>query len=223
MLRKLTKKILEVTYKPLILSYLKKERRFRYRKLHFVVYPGIFHPLFFNSSLILAKFITKKPLAGQKVLEIGSGSGFISVLMAQKGALVTAIDLDPLAVENTIANSKLNNLTINCFQSDLLQNVPVGDFRYIIINPPYYPQNPTKNQDLAWYCGQNFEYFRGLFVQLIPYYKSETEIFMILSQDVNVSYINSLAGEQQQQLSKVATVFKGLERNSIYQLSLLPS
>ena len=54
------------------------------------------------------------------VLEIGCGSGIISLHLAQKGNEVTAVDINPKAVEATKFNAKDINLDIEVLKGNLL-------------------------------------------------------------------------------------------------------
>ncbi len=79
---------------------------------------------------------------GEKTVEIGPGLGFLTELLVAKGALVTAIELDPYCV-NELAKLSLPNLTI--IESDFLRtdlnsilNAPtkvVGNIPYNITTP----------------------------------------------------------------------------------------
>ncbi|TVR78674.1 MAG: 50S ribosomal protein L11 methyltransferase [Saprospirales bacterium] len=57
---------------------------------------------------------------GKRVLDLGCGSGILSIAAEKLGAAeVTAIDHDPLSVENTMENTHLNNCSrIRSFQGD---------------------------------------------------------------------------------------------------------
>lgn len=63
--------------------------------------------------------------AGQEVIDVGCGSGILSVAAAKLGAgRIEAIDIDRLAVESTEANLALNGLSgaVSVRQGDLLQH-----------------------------------------------------------------------------------------------------
>jgi release factor glutamine methyltransferase len=75
----------------------------------FVVYPNVFSPKYFNDTAIYAKNLPVRD--GEKFLEIGSGTGVISIIAAYKGAdKVVAIDINPDAVSNTKKNIELHNM-----------------------------------------------------------------------------------------------------------------
>ena len=50
---------------------------------------------------------------GVRLLDVGCGSGALSVVAARSGAAVTAIDIDPAAVEATIANAAANGVDVD--------------------------------------------------------------------------------------------------------------
>lgn len=72
-----------------------------------------------------------------RVLEIGCGSGLVALCWAKKNN-VTAVDINPLAVQCCKYNAGKNNLYVDCFQSDLFSKVS-GTFDAILFNPPYLP------------------------------------------------------------------------------------
>jgi release factor glutamine methyltransferase len=134
-------------------------------------------------------------LKSKTVFELGAGSGLISVYCAKQSASVTASDINPTAVENIHKNAELNNVKLEVIESDLFDGIEVRKFEYIIINPPYFPKNPKNEKELAWFCGNDFEYFKKLFAQINNYKTKETFALMILSEDCDLQRITSIANE----------------------------
>jgi len=99
--------------------------------------------------------------AGEKVLEIGSGSGIVSIHCALEGAKVTAVDISEKAVEATWQNAKRCAVSsrIKTLQSDLFSSVGQERFNVIIFNPPYLVSEPDKKGiegvEMAWEGGEN--------------------------------------------------------------------
>ena len=91
-----------------------------------------------EDSLLIAKVLENTDVKGKTVLEIGCGSGFLSVLLAKKGASVTAVDISEEAVETTKTNAETNGTKITILKSDLFSSVG-GKFGLIVFNPPYLP------------------------------------------------------------------------------------
>ncbi|MFB6292223.1 MAG: 50S ribosomal protein L11 methyltransferase, partial [Candidatus Nanohaloarchaea archaeon] len=52
-----------------------------------------------EDTFLLKEHVEKLELEGEKVLEIGTGSGIIAVTAAEKGAKVVATDVNPDALE----------------------------------------------------------------------------------------------------------------------------
>ena len=60
-----------------------------------------------DSFLIADNLNTKK---GEKVLEIGTGSGILAILAAKMGSRVTAVDINEDAIEGAAKNAKKNDV-----------------------------------------------------------------------------------------------------------------
>jgi len=56
---------------------------------------------------------TIKDVEGKRLLDLGCGNGEISIYFANKGALVTAIDLSEAAVSNTLKSAELNKVEVD--------------------------------------------------------------------------------------------------------------
>lgn len=155
--------------------------------------PGVFHPGFFSSTVMLLDFLCEQKIAGQSLIEVGCGTGLISIIASKAGAEVTAIDLSTKAIENTTRNVALNNTNLNIVQSDLFRNVDSRKFDWVMINPPYYPQRPSSEENFAWYCGEQFEYFQRLFSELKNFIHQQTRVIMVLTKGCDLERIFSIA------------------------------
>ena len=95
--------------------YLRKPREFNYGTLKACGRSWSFSSWFFFSTRYILEFLNNESLGGQRFLEVGCGSGIISILAAQKGAEVTAIDINRKAVTNTIENAVRNNVKFRLY------------------------------------------------------------------------------------------------------------
>lgn len=179
----------------LVRWYLSKKRSYRHEDLTIEVLPGVFHPGLFFSTKMLLRYIAGQSLKGTSVLELGAGTGMISLQAASMGAGATATDISPLAVRNIYLNAIANKATVTIIQSDLFDNIPPQKFNWIFINPPYYAKKPRRPEDYAWFCGEQHEYFTALFAQLPPYITSETQVIMVLSQVCDLQTIFRIASQ----------------------------
>ena len=87
-----------------------------------------------DDSLLMISAVNPRP--SQSVLEMGTGSGIISLHCAKLGCKVTAADISEKALGCAKNNAKINNLDIQFIQSDLFSNI-TEEFDTIIFNPPY--------------------------------------------------------------------------------------
>lgn len=184
--------------------YLSKPREFSFKSVRISVSPGVFHPGFFFSTRFILDFLDSQDLDGKKLLDLGCGSGMISIYSRRRGAIVTAVDLNTKAVQNTIENCMRNNVEISVFASDLFSRIPRTLFEWIVINPPYYPADPRNEEENAWTCGQNHEYFEGLFHQLGSYVSSESKILMVLSDVCDLKTIFRIAASNNFRFEKIS-------------------
>ncbi len=90
----------------------------------------------------------------EKVLEIGCGSGIISLHCGAEGCYVLAVDKDERALENTRTNAKQNDIEIEIRRSDLFSKVDLERWDVIIFNPPYLPLEKGLPRDERWDGGE---------------------------------------------------------------------
>jgi len=212
------KKIIHYTWRPYILYYLRKDRTITINGMSLLVKQGVFHPRFFFSSLILLNFISKKTLQHKSLLELGAGAGMLSVFAAKQGASVTASDISLKAVDNIIFNAEQHQVKIQVIHSNLFERIPQTVFDYVLINPPYYKRKPVTESDHAWYCGENLEYFNGLFSGLARYVDDNSQVYLILSSDCDLEGISHLASVHFFRMELVESQKKWWEWNFIYRI-----
>lgn len=108
-----------------------------------------------EDSYLLEKFLEELDLEGKKVLDMGTGSGILAVKAAEKGADVTAADINSEAVEEARENVIQEGLEdrIDFVQSDLFENID-RTFDLITFNPPYLPGEKGVGDEEIWHGGE---------------------------------------------------------------------
>lgn len=95
------------------------------------VFPDVYKPL--ENEYACADYCRE----GDRMLDLGCGSGVGAVFCAPKVRELVAVDINPSAVRNTELNCRLNGLkNVAVKQSDMFSGVE-GKFDLILANPPY--------------------------------------------------------------------------------------
>ncbi|MDU8886442.1 methyltransferase [Yeosuana sp. MJ-SS3] len=218
-MRKFFKKISNPFFQWWFKKYYSKPRSFKYENISITIAPRVFSPQYTFSTKILLKYLDTLDLDGKTLLELGCGSGIISLFASKKRANVTATDINKTALAYLKSSAKANQLEIEILYSDLFENLKNKMFDYIIINPPYYPRTPKSVEESAWFCGPNFEYFQKLFNQLQFRITNKSNCFMILSEDCNIEKIQTIANSNNLDLNIIKVEKNFWETNYIFKVS----
>ena len=73
-----------------------------------------------------------------RALDLGTGTGYIGLYLAQRGWNVDAVDISPRALELARHNAELNGLHVQVYASDLLKQAQ-DKYDVITFNPPLRP------------------------------------------------------------------------------------
>lgn len=103
----------------------------------YIINKDVFNPKLYLTSSLMAKQINVNP--EHDVLDVGTGSGVLAIVAAQKAKKVIATDINPKAVQCTKENIKNNNLkNVKVYQGNLFSPLkPKDKFDVILFNPPY--------------------------------------------------------------------------------------
>ena len=100
---------------------------------------GVWSPTSQDYVNLFARYLDSVTLTGP-ALDIGSGTGVLSFLLASKGLSVTAIDSSRVAVECTRINAvSLGFENIEALLGDVTQSLDLKQFKVIVTNPPWLP------------------------------------------------------------------------------------
>jgi len=129
----------------------------------FFIEDGVLIPRPETEILVQKALDTLKDIQNPKVVEVGVGSGIISIMLAISipNIQIIAVDINKKALELAQKNAKYHNVQdkITFVKSDLFDEVDVSGFDMCISNPPYIaddfklPKNVTYEPSTALFGG----------------------------------------------------------------------
>ncbi len=102
-----------------------------------MTHPEVYAPA--EDTWLLLRAAGKECRDGERVLEIGCGSGAVSAALCQR-ARVLATDINPYAVQAA------RDLGVEVVRTDLFAGI-CGEFDLVLFNPPYLPTAPCERMD----------------------------------------------------------------------------
>lgn len=66
-----------------------------------------------ETTVACLRALDEVPVDGRRVLDLGTGTGVLAIVAAQRGARVVAVDVDPLAVQAATVNAERNRTRID--------------------------------------------------------------------------------------------------------------
>lgn len=159
------------------------------KELNIEILNGVYKPS--DDTFLLLRTIELE--GKEKVLEIGCGTGFISLHCKDLGCQVVAVDKNYDAVKNTKINSKKNELRLDVRKSDLFSAVDETDWDVMIFNPPYLPQKENLQQDDRWDGGKKgYETIDRFLKDAKKYLKEKGKIYICFSSLAENNMINRM-------------------------------
>ena len=93
-----------------------------------------------EDSFLLLRAALREVRPGDRVLEVGTGSGYIAAGLVDRAAMVVATDINPHAAASARARG------VEVVRTDMAAGIS-GPFDLILFNPPYLPTAPEERID----------------------------------------------------------------------------
>lgn len=186
--------------------YPAKPKVFTYKNVSVSIHPEVFSPIGDEASMLLLDYVDAQDLAHKTVLDLGCGSGIVSVLAASKGALVTASDINETAIQMLAEKARSEALNIISVYSNLFEN-HTFHFDYIFIHPPLMANTA------------HFQaFYNTLFGQLYTRGVSDAKVVMVISDDNDFQSVQREVETHQLQLHPLQRIKKGKSTTGLFQV-----
>jgi len=101
-----------------------------------------------EDSRLLASVAVERVDAADRVLDVGTGSGYVAArIAAETGASVCASDVNPHACRRARANAREEGIDLPVVRGDLTRPFRAGSFDRVVFNPPYLPADSDAARD----------------------------------------------------------------------------
>jgi HemK-related putative methylase len=137
-----------------------------------IVDQGVYHTS--GDSELMAECV--RISADDEFLEVGCGTGVVSIALAKQARRGTAVDINARAVENTRRNAEANDVSnLTVLESNVFEKVE-GTFDVIVCNPPYTNHDARDPIDRMFWDPQD-EMKRAFFERVGDYLKPDGRIY----------------------------------------------
>jgi release factor glutamine methyltransferase len=170
------------------------EQTFDYLGMCIVVPPGVMPVT--RMSHLLGEAVLAEVRAGDKVLDMGTGSGANAILAATRGAEVLAVDINPVALKAAVANVERNGVAglVHVRQSDVFSEVD-GAFDLIVFDPPYRWFRPRDLLEAAM-TDEGYRSMTAFFRQARRHLSPIGRMLIAFGTSGDLGYLKNLATEQ---------------------------
>ena len=133
---------------------------------------------------------------GERVLDMGTGSGVNAILAATKGAQVLAVDINPQAVEAARANAEENGVAhmVEVRVSDVFSEVE-GRFDVIVFDPPFRWFRPRSLLEAAM-TDEGYRAMTTFFRDARQYLADGGRMLIFFGTSGDLGYLQSLHEEE---------------------------
>ena len=165
----------------------------RYLGLTLVI-PPLVHPIT-KMSHLLGEAVLAEVREGDRVLDMGTGCGVNAILAASKSVDVTAVDVNPHALDAARANAARNGVAdrVTVRHSDVFSDVD-GAFDLIIFDPPFRWFTPRDFVEAAMADG-NYRALTTFFREARDHLTAGARMLMFFGTSGDLPYLRRLADE----------------------------
>ncbi|MCK5047058.1 MAG: methyltransferase [Candidatus Heimdallarchaeota archaeon] len=151
-----------------------------------------------EDSFLLAENV--HDLTNEKVLEVGSGSGYVSLYLAKKfpRADFFCVEINHIAANATKKNAKQNSVNLEVLCSDLFTSLHAKEnnlqfFDIVLFNSPYLPVKDFGLLEQAWSGGIDGLDVVKPFLKALPFFlKNNGSCYLVVSSKTNLALLENM-------------------------------
>jgi ribosomal protein L11 methyltransferase len=88
-----------------------------------------------ETTLLMAQALFNEKISGSDVLDMGTGTGVLAIICSKlKAKNILAIDLDPIAVQNTRDNLVVNNINTITVKEGNSSLININEYDFVLAN-----------------------------------------------------------------------------------------
>ncbi|HUT80565.1 MAG TPA: HemK2/MTQ2 family protein methyltransferase [Candidatus Bathyarchaeia archaeon] len=158
-----------------------------------------------------------------KILELGSGTGYVSIYLAKKFPIAEYFtsDINSTATKCTKLNAFYNTVDLHIVNCDLFSSfIRIKPyFDVILFNSPYLPVNEKSDLAKAWSGGGGGLEIIRLFISNLPLFlKPNGRCYLVVSSYTNIQGMISLINDINYSFDLIDSVIEGREKILLYLL-----
>ncbi len=183
------------------------------------IFEDVYDPA--EDSFLLAENICINSDA--KILEVGSGSGYVSIYLSKKypSAEIFSLDINFSATKCTLQNISRNSVELHVINSDLFSSFEnlIPFFDIILFNSPYLPVSEDNTLAKAWSGGiDGLTVIREFLFNLSDYLKPTGSCYLVVSSYTDLIGLISIINEINFNYEIIDSVSEGGEKILLYLL-----
>ena len=134
---------------------------------------------------------------GDRVLDVGTGSGINAIVASRRSTAVVAVDNNPLAVECAGLNARRNGVAdrIAGLESHLFRAVD-GRFDLIVFDPPFRWFQPRDLIEAA-ITDENYESLTRFISDVRDYLRDDGRVLIHFGTSADLAYLHELIDEEE--------------------------
>lgn len=170
-----------------------------------------------DTELLLAAVAKEDSLAGERALDLGTGSGAVGIALQAAGARVVAVDINPSAT------AQAHRLGLATVRADLTSALR-GPFDIVAFNAPYLPSSDEERLegdiDRAFHGGEGGVEVSARFVADLPrVLAADGRAFLVVSSRADLDALAAAVDRAGLRLAKVASARFFFEEVAVWRLT----